>query len=139
MNEREKRRSSIIVKGLSANSPRDLAQKFSQLTQEVMSVPSTLTEVSKIPGHPNIFRAKILDEVARKQILERSKSLRGTSYDGVYISRDVTYAQRAELYARRQARRAEATSQSETNPAVLPTPNEPSTSLSGNQGNSPSQ
>ena len=139
MNEREKRRSSIIVKGLSANSPRDLAQQFSQLTQEVMSVPATLTEVSKIPGHPNIFRAKILDEAARKQVLERSKSLRGTTYANVYISRDLTYAQRAELYARRQARRAEANSQSETTSASPPTSNEPVTSLSGNQGNSPSQ
>ena len=139
MNEREKRRSSIIIKGLIANSPRDLAEKFTQLTQEFMSVPATLTEVSKIPGHPNIFRAKILDETARKQVLERSKSLRGTSYDGIYISRDLTYAQRAELYARRQARRAETNNQTKADPAALPTQNEATTSLSGNQGNSSSQ
>ena len=39
----------------------------------------------------DIFSAEILDEVACKQILERSKSLRDTSYDGVYISCDLTY------------------------------------------------
>ena len=111
MNEREKRRSSIIIKGLKANSPRDLAQKFSQLTQELMSFPTTLTDVTQIPRHANIFRAKILDEAVRKQVLDRSKSLKGTNYSQVYISRDLTYAQRAELFARRQARRAEANNQ----------------------------
>ena len=107
LNEREKRRSSIIIKGLSASSPRELTQKFSQMAQEVMSLTPTLTDVSRIPNHPNIYRAKILDEGVRKQVLERSKSLRGSGYNGVYISRDLTYAQRGELYARRQARRAE--------------------------------
>ena len=33
-----------------------------------MSVPATLTEVSKIPGHSDIFRAKILDETACKHL-----------------------------------------------------------------------
>ena len=132
-------RSFIIIKGLGTNSPRDLAQQFSQIAQEFLSVPATLTEVSEIPGHPNKCCAKILDEAARKQVLERSKSLRGTAYANVYISHHLTYAQRAELYARRQARRAEANSQSETTPASLTTSNVPGTSLSLNQGNSPSQ
>lgn len=108
MNEREKRRISIIVKGLSASSPRDLTQKFSQLTQEVMGTPTILTDVTPIPGHTNIFRAKIPNEDVRKQVLDKSKTLRDTVYSGVYISRDLTYAQRAEMFARRQARRAEA-------------------------------
>ena len=103
MNERDKRRSSIIVKGLSATSPRDLIHKFSQLTEEVMGIPTTLTDVVSIPGRTNIFRAKTLNETARKQVLDKSKELRGTAYNGVYISRDLTYAQRADMFARRQA------------------------------------
>lgn len=107
MNEREKRRSSIIVKGLPASSPRDFTQKFSQLTQSVMDISVTLSDVTAIPGHSNIFRAKLLNDEVRKRVLDNSKTLRGTDYHGVYISRDLTYAQRAELFARRQARRAE--------------------------------
>ena len=137
MNEREKRRSSVIVKGLGANSPRDFSQKFSQLTQDVMSLSTSLTDAKQIPGHPNMFRVKIPDEVARKQILEKSKSLRDSNYSGVFISRDLTYAQRAELFARRQARRAEANNQPDPAPSA-PDP-EPVPSLEGgpptNQGN----
>ena len=142
MNEREKRRSSIIVKGLRANSPRDLAQNFSQLTQELMSFPTTLTDVTQIPGHPNIFRAKILDETVRKQVLDRSKSLKGTDYSEVYISRDLTYAQRAELFARRQARRTEANNQPASSSSAHPPP-PPSagteTAQPVGQGNAPAQ
>ena len=126
MNEREKRRSSIIVKGLSASSPRDLAQKFSLLTEEIMGVAAPLSDVTPIPGHANIFRAKLLNDEIRKQVLDRSKSLRGTNYNQVYISRDLTYAQRAELFARRQARRAEPNGNNPhdaARPADAPAPN----------------
>ena len=142
MNERDKRRTSIIVKGLSASSPRDLAQKFSQISQEVMGVTASLTDVKLIPGHGNIFRAKIVDEDVRKQVLEKSKSLRGTEYSCVYISRDLTYAQRAELFARRQARRAEADTRVNEASSV-PTPSLPPTVVKNapttSQGNFPPQ
>ena len=117
MNEREKRRSSIIVKGLSANSSREIAQKFSQITQDIMGFPTSLSDITQIQRHSGMFRAKILDDEVRKRVLEKSKSLRGTDYGGVYISRDLTFAQRGELYARRQARRAEA-SQCDTMPTT---------------------
>ena len=140
MNEREKRRTSIIVKGLTASSPKDLAQKFSQLTQEVMGTPATLADVTPIPGHANIYRAKLLNEDVRKQVLDKSKSLRGTDYSRVYISRDLTYAQRAELFARRQARRAEAGIQLDAAPtgppAPIPTPQGTGTVPRSIQGNS---
>lgn len=146
LNEREKRRSSIIIKGISASSPRELTQKFSLMTQEVMSLAPTLTDVSRIPNHPNIYRAKILDEGVRKQVLERSKSLRGSGYSGVYISRDLTYAQRGELYARRQARRAENTRHSDDAPpptvaatGPAPPPDDSSATSPTAQGNAPPQ
>ena len=107
LNEINKRRNSIIVKGLSADSPRDLAQTFSALAQEVLGTPVTLNDVTPVPNHRNIFRAKILDDSARKQILDKAKTLRDSAYDCVFISCDLTYAQRAEQFARRQARRAE--------------------------------
>ena len=126
LNEINKRRNSIIVKGLSADSPRDLAQKFSALSQEVLGTPVTLNDVTPVPNQRNIFRAKILDDSARKQILDKAKTLRDSAYDGVFISCDLTYAQRAEQFARRQARRAETNGPSNlsaafaVNPAPIP-------------------
>ena len=137
MNEINKRRNSIIIKGLTADSPRDLTHKFSLLTQEVMGTSVTVSDVSSIPNHRNIFRAKILNDDLRKLVLDKSKSLRGSAYNDVYISRDLTYAQRAEMFARRQARRAEANSSAQqptVPPAAAAQPTQgPETS---NQGNS---
>ena len=81
-------------------------------------MPASLTDVTPIPGHANIYRAKLLNDDVRKQVLGKSKTLRGTAYSRVYISRDLTYAQRAELFARRQARRSGPTSQPDAAPAA---------------------
>lgn len=105
MAERDKRKHSIIIKGLGASTPRDMALKFRRLTSEVMDKPVEVTEVTAIPNHPQIFRAKILDEDNRNLVLEKAKSLKDTrDYKGVYISRDLTYAQRTALFNRRKAK-----------------------------------
>ena len=41
-----------------------------------------------------MFRAKITSDEQRKQVLNSAKTLKGTQYDKVYISRDLTRAQR---------------------------------------------
>ena len=105
MTERDKRKHSIIIKGLGASTPRDLALKFRRLTSEVMDKPVEVSEVTAIPNHPQIFRAKILDEDNRNLVLEKAKFLKDTDdYKGVYISRDLTYAQRTALFNRRKAK-----------------------------------
>ena len=142
MNEIAKRRNSVIIKGLVADTPRDLSQKFSRLSQEVMGTPVTLTDVTRIPNHNNIFRAKILNDDVRKQVLDKSKILKGTEYNNVYISRDLTYSQRSLMFARRQARRSEANDTahqaSSSSPAPAPTQPmvEPPTTNPAHQGNS---
>ena len=142
INEINKRRNSIIIKGLVADSTRDLSQKFSLLTQEVMGTPVMLSDVTCIPNHSNIYRAKILNDDIRKQVLDKSKFLRGTVYNDVFISRDLTYSQRAERFARRQARRSEANNVPQQPPASssVPAPDhttgEPVTANATNQGNS---
>ena len=107
MREREKRRQSVIIKGLRASSSGDLTSKFEQLTEQVMGSKVSLSDVSSISGHPNIYRAKIMSDDLRKTVLEKAKMLRDTDYSSVYISRDLTYAQRSELFARRKARQSE--------------------------------
>ena len=106
--ERDKRKQSVIIKGLDASTPRDLSLKFKRLTSEVMDRAVEVTEVSSIPNHPHIFRAKITDEDSRNFILEKAKSLKDTeNYKHVYISRDLTYAQRTALFNRRKAKKNE--------------------------------
>ena len=107
MKERDKRKQSIIIKGLQASSTNDLASKFEQLSEQVMGTKVGLCDVSSISGHPHLYRAKIVNDELRKTVLEKAKTLRNTDYNSVYISRDLTYAQRSELFARRKARQTE--------------------------------
>ena len=104
MREREKRRQSIIIKGLTAAGPREAASKFDQLTETQFGVKIDLAEIMQIPGHSTMFRAKIISDEQRKLILENAKKLKGSTYSSVYISRDLTRAQRTELFEKRKAR-----------------------------------
>ena len=105
--EQEKRRQSIIVKGLKVSSASDFKIKFRQLCDDVMGAKVDLSDVNPISGHPNIFRAKVVDDTQRKLILDNAKRLKGSAHDSVYISRDLTYAQRADLYQRRHSRQGQ--------------------------------
>ena len=106
MQERAKRKQSIIIKGLHAQSPRELAAKFGELSLGFTGVRVELSDIVPIPNHTDLYRAKILDDEDRKLVLERAKSLKDTEYKTVFIRRDLTYAQRQELRDRR-AQRAE--------------------------------
>ena len=107
MKERDKRRQSVIIKGLRATSSGDLMAKFEQLTEQTIGTKVVLSDVTSISGHPHIYHAKIVNDDLRKTVLDKAKTLRDTDYSSVYISRDLTYVQRTELFARRKARQAE--------------------------------
>ena len=100
MQERAKRRQSIIIKGIHAQSPRDLVCKFGELSLSFTRTRVELSDVVSIPNHTDLFRAKILDDGSRKLVLERAKMLKDTEHNSVYIRRDLTYAQRKELRER---------------------------------------
>ena len=107
MKERDKRRHSIIVKGLKATSPTDFASKFGQLAEELTGSKMDLSETSVVTGHAKIYRTKIIDDNQRKLLLDKAKMLKGSPYESVFISRDLTYAQRSEMFLRRQAWKAQ--------------------------------
>ena len=121
LQEREKRKDSIIVRGVEAASPDDFVAKFSELTQHSMGMRVELTDVRAIPSHPDLYRAKILNINDRKLLLDRAKNLRGTRYDKVFIRRDLTYAQRAELRERRLNRQSQQQVSAETIPKAVET------------------
>ena len=112
--EREKRKTFLVVKGLAASSATDFGTKFTQLTSEFLGTQAVFTEVVPITGHRNYFRVRIPDDNNRKLLLDRAKQLKGTVHQSVYLSRDLTYAQRTELYRRRQAQQQESQAQGVT-------------------------
>ena len=126
LQEREKRKESVIIRGLEASSASDLVIKFSELTQHLMGTTVEISEVKAIPSHPDIYRAKIINANNRKLVLDNAKNLRGTRYDKVFIKRDLTFAQRGELRERRLNRQAQEHASSETVPkSVEPPPARP--------------
>ena len=113
LREREKRKDSIIVRGLTSTTLTDSTAEFEEITNMMTGSPVTLTDVVRIPDHPELIRGKILDEGKRKLVLEKAKTLKGSRFDGVFIRRDLTYAQRQELKVRRERQLQEAAHKSQ--------------------------
>ena len=109
MQERAKRRQSVVIKGMQAQSGRDYISKFGDLSHSFTGTRVELSEVVPIPNHSDLFRAKILDDDHRKLVLDRAKNLRDTEHAHIFIRRDLTYAQRNELRERRAQRNSEDT------------------------------
>ena len=107
LREREKRKDSIIIRGLTSSSPADVVAEFEEISSLMIGCRVTLSNIVRIPDHPELCRAKILDEGKRKLVLEKAKTLKGTRYDGVFIRRDLTYAQRQDLKLRRDRQNQE--------------------------------
>ena len=102
--ERSKRRQSVIIKGMHATSARDLISQFADLSHSFAGTRVELSDVAPIANHSDLFRAKILDDDHRKLVLDRAKTLRDSEHAHVFIRRDLTFAQRKELRERRAQR-----------------------------------
>lgn len=107
MQERAKRRQSIIIKGIHAQSARDLVSKFGDLSQNFAGERVELSDIVPIANHSDLFRAKVLNDEHRRLVLDRAKTLKDTDHATVFIRRDLTFAQRKELRERRARRNGE--------------------------------
>ena len=107
MREREKRKQSIIIKGLNTGSTAEATRMFKDLSSLKFGCEITLSDVTPIKDHVGMFRARITSDEQRKHVLDQAKMLKGTQFDGVYISRDLTRAQRTVLYEKRLAKRTQ--------------------------------
>ena len=104
--ERDKRRAFVVIRGLSASSTTDFRAKFTEFARDHTGTRVEASEVLAIPGQSNFFRVKIPDDDSRKILLEKAKLLKDSDdYRGIFISRDLTYAQRTEQYLRRRQAR----------------------------------
>ena len=110
MQERSKRRQSVIIKGIQAQSARQLVTKFGDLSESFAGTRVELSDVMPITNHSDLYRAKILNKEHCRLVLDRAKRLRDTEHATVFIRRDLTYIQRKELRDRRAQRSSEGSS-----------------------------
>ena len=102
--ERQKRRDSVVVRGIRGGSDQEFSQAFgnvasSILDRRVMIDPSNVYCINR---ENCLYRVKISNRDTRSDILTNARSLANNpNYVSVYISRDLTYMQRQELRLRR--------------------------------------
>ena len=104
--ERKKRASSIVIRGVDARTPATFGPIFRAVSSELVGSPVQLADIVCINADRVLFRAKIMDAEARRKILDSARNLKNsTQYSSVYINRDLTYKQRQTLISRRAGTR----------------------------------
>ena len=104
LQEQQKRRSSLIIRGLGADSAGAAVRAFEEVSEFLLNQRVTLTDVVQIPSESDLFRGKVADDSTRRLILDRAKQLKDTTrFGSVFIRRDLTYKQRQEIKVRREA------------------------------------
>ena len=103
--ERKKRASSIIVRGIEANTVGEFSRKFTPVYQHLTNTVPQIASTHCISTENKMFRVTFRDKAARVEIMSLAKNLASSSdFRSVYISRDLTLAQRKEIKERRAQR-----------------------------------
>lgn len=104
LQEQQKRRSSLVIRGLGASSASSAITAFEHVSEFLTNQKVTLTDVVRIPSESDLFRGKVTDDATRRLILEKAKMLKDTArFGSVFIRRDLTFKQRSDLKAKRDA------------------------------------
>ena len=136
LQEQQKRRSSLVIRGLGAGSAAEATKRFETVSEHLINQKVTLTDVVKIPSESDLYRGKIADDSVRKLILDKAKHLKNSArFDSVFIRRDMTYNQRAEMRARRAAAAETSTKAADNVPHPQPQPNQSSSGPGDKQHN----
>ena len=101
VNEREKRKHSVVLRGFGVSTVDEVVTKFREITEFLDVGSITLTDVVRI--NDNLFRGTINSVEGRLKLLAESRKLKGTRYDRMYIQRDLTYMQRQQVIANRRS------------------------------------
>lgn len=105
-NEREKRKHSIILKGLTATTVEEATAESKRISTRLLGYELTFVDMRCIDINKHIFRAKVVDDNSRRDILTKAKMLKDIpELSSIYIHRDLTYYQRQVLFERRAAAR----------------------------------
>ena len=103
LEERRKRRASLVIRGLHASSVADAVAKFRIITQDLIGEQVNLSEACRIRNDADLFRGNVHEPRLRRLILDHARELKDSRYSQVYIRRDLTFQQREDLKARRLA------------------------------------
>ena len=95
INEREKRKNSIILRGLGDVSVEDASNKFNDLCTFLALENIVMTDIVKVGNH--LFRGTVAAVESRMRLLSEARRLKGSVHGNVYIQRDLTYLQRQQL------------------------------------------
>ena len=117
--ERHKRRQSVIVRGIKAQSVETFKPMFDRVCSYLTGSPVVFSNAMCISKDKHIFRIKIEDDESRKTLLDNARNLRNSSFTDTFINRDLTYKQRGELRARRIQRLNSATSHTQASNSLL--------------------
>ena len=103
--ERKKRVSSIIVRGSGATTQAEFTGKFKRVYQHLMDAAPNVTNTHCISAEKSIFRVTLSEKSAKVQLLNVANKLKDSAeYSNIYISRDLTLAQRKAISAERAKR-----------------------------------
>ena len=92
------------MRGFDCESVNDVCEKFNNICQVLNIGIIEVTDIVQI-GDKRLFRAKVLNDEKRKELLLVAKKLKSLKeYEKVYIQKDLTFRQRQELYERRYGR-----------------------------------
>ena len=104
LREREKRRDSIVVRGLDYVSEVDFRDRFEQLSTFLINKSVHLSEITQL--NPRFVRARITNKEDRSLLLSSTSRLRNNRFfSSVFVSRDLTFRQREEIKRRRGIQR----------------------------------
>ena len=100
LRERDKRRDSVVIRGLDYVNDLEFQALFDQLTLALVNKKIELSGITQL--NPRFIRARVLNRDDRVLLLSSTSALRTMSrFSSVYISRDLTYKQREDLRNRR--------------------------------------
>ena len=105
--ERKKRLSSVVVRGISANNNTEFSDQFKAVYRHLLSTEPSIEAVHCINQQNKMYRVKFTDKSQRVGIMQKARDLKDSEYRNVYIARDLTLAQRKEIAARRAAVRGQ--------------------------------
>ena len=101
--EREKRKSSVILRGVGDITVQQASSIFREMCQYLELGNVSWIDIVKVA--PSVFRGKITENESRFKLLAEVRKLRrSNNFRDYYIQKDLTYRQRGEVMANRAAR-----------------------------------
>ena len=103
LKERDKRRTSVVVKGIPYSTQEEFLRKFATVTHSLINKDISPTDVT--PIRPNYVRMTVDNRDDRLSLIAASPRLKKMKdFSHIFISKDLTYQQRTALRERRLAR-----------------------------------